>query len=169
MKDRKTLNSKALKAFVFAYLSFLMAVLLSCSSMLPMTGAVVGGGVGALGGPGTAALGSGAGMGMGMVLKESLDEGESANVAVQQVAQAVEGLGADEIRNLIASQVGEQQGFVDSLIQEVYAVIKLIILVTAFAFIAHFAYTLYRRKKGNAYKEELRELKDKIAFWENDK
>ena len=165
MKDKKSLNSKALKAFVFAYLSFLMAVLLSCSSMLPMTGAVVGGGVGALGGPGTAALGSGAGMGMGMVLKESLDEGE----AVQQVAQAVEGLGADEIRNLIASQVGEQQGFVDSLIQEVYAVIKLIILVTAFAFIAHFAYTLYRRKKGNAYKEELRELKDKIAFWENDR
>tara|TARA_R100000458_G_C8278525_1_gene254883 strand:+ start:3757 stop:4233 length:477 start_codon:yes stop_codon:yes gene_type:complete len=148
-------NKKTLLGLI-TILIFLIST--SCTSMIPMAGAMAGGGIGAIGGPATAALGAGVGLGTGELMKDGLEDDPTA----QAVTQAVSALGTKEVQELINMAVGEQQGFFDGILSEVMNLIKLICLVTVLGFLVHFAYTWHRRKKGEAFYAEIERLKNKL-------
>ena len=120
---------------------------------------MAGGAAGSLGGPATAALGAGVGLGAGELAKDSFGEDDPTAL----IAESVAGLDATEIRSLIAATVGEQQGFFDGVIAEIYGLAKLVGLVALFAFLAHVGWTFHRRKKGEGFYAELQELKGKFT------
>ena len=103
---------------------FLIAACLlvtSCSlrSTYPTLGAVVGGGVGSLGGPGGAALGAGTGALAGEALKNK--------DALMEAEQTITQLTHGDVKGLIETQMGEHQGAFDSFV----STIKRILIIAA--------------------------------------
>ena len=135
---------------------FLLSSIGGCASLWPLGGAMAGGAAGRLGGPGGAALGAGAGYGAGVVL-ESTTGSEAAAIAAK-----VEGMTPEDIRTLITATAGESKGFMEKLEGEIYALIKIVMIVTAAAFAAHFAYSWRRRQKGESYYADIERLKSKL-------
>lgn len=114
----------------------------SFSKLWPTAGAVAGGSVGAVvGGPGGAALGAGAGAVSGSLLASERDV---------KVAQArIEALTRGDVSELVAQELDEAKtnGFFDTLLQEVYGVIKLVALGLAAWLLVPIIYTKYLHKK----------------------
>jgi len=102
---------------------FIAACLLvsSCSlrSTYPTLGAVVGGGVGSLGGPGGAALGAGT----GAIAGEALKNKDLLMEAEETITQLTHG----DVEGLIQTQMGEHQGAFDSFV----STIKRILIIAA--------------------------------------
>ncbi len=100
------------------------------------------GSVGAVvGGPGGAALGAGAGAVSGSLLASERDV---------KVAQArIEALTRGDVSELVAQELDEAKtnGFFDTLLQEVYGVIKLVALGLAAWLLVPIIYTKYLHKK----------------------
>jgi hypothetical protein len=136
---------------------FLLSTLASCSSLWPLGGSMAGAAAGSLGGPGGAALGAGAGYGAGEILKATAGDDPA-----QVIASKVEGMTAGDIQALIKATAGENKGVMETLASEIYALLKMLGILTALAFIAHFAWTWKRKKKGEAFYAELEQLKNKL-------
>ena len=111
---------------------------------------------GSLAGPGGAALGAGAGYGAGKVIEDSGADPAAA------IADSVEGLDAADIRALIEMSVGEQVGFFDGIVDEVYGLLKMLIVISLLIGGGHFAWTWKRKKRGEAFYSELETLKKKL-------
>ena len=88
-------------------------------STYPTLGAVVGGGVGSLGGPGGAALGAGTGALAGEALKNK--------DALMEAEQTITQLTHGDVKGLIETQMGEHQGAFDSFV----STIKRILIIAA--------------------------------------
>ena len=109
-------------------------VLSSCSisKLYPTAGATIGGGVGALGGPGTAALGAFAGAATGEVLK-SEDE-------VKEAMKKVEALTSGDVKKLVELELNEHKGWFEKTIDGIYDILMITTLATVLYFIFHFWY-----------------------------
>ena len=104
------------------YLSIFACLLISsCSlrSTYPTLGAVVGGGVGSIAGPGGAALGAGTGALAGEALKNK--------DALMEAEQTITQLTHGDVKGLIETQMGEHQGAFDSFV----STIKRILIIAA--------------------------------------
>ena len=102
---------------------FIAACLLvsSCSlrSTYPTLGAIAGGGVGSIAGPGGAALGAGTGALAGEALKNK--------DALMEAEQTITQLTHGDVKGLIETQMGEHQGAFDSFV----STIKRILIIAA--------------------------------------
>ncbi len=93
----------------------------SCSlrSTYPTLGAIAGGGVGSIGGPGGAALGAGT----GAIAGEALKNKDALMEAEETITQLTHG----DVEGLIENQLGEHQGAFDSFV----STIKRILIIAA--------------------------------------
>tara|TARA_X000000950_G_scaffold283818_1_gene385518 strand:+ start:185 stop:604 length:420 start_codon:yes stop_codon:yes gene_type:complete len=126
-------------------LLLLIACTTGCSlkSLLPPSLAVVGGGVGAIGGsPALAATGAGAGAAVGTILVMDDKERESKQMMV-------DALTSGDVNKLVDSKLksARDDGFFDSILQEIYGVIKLCVIGCALWFIVPMIYSHWRAKK----------------------
>ena len=119
---------------------------------------MVGAGAGSLAGPGGAGLGAGAGYGAGVALTATTGNSDAA----QAIAETVEGVSAADIRSLIEVSMGEQRGFFDGIVDEIYGLLKMLMLISIVAFGGHFLWTWKRKKRGEAFYTELEALKGKL-------
>ncbi len=104
--------------YFFTAVSLLIS---SCSlrSTYPTLGAIAGGGVGSIGGPGGAALGAGT----GAIAGEALKNKDALMEAEETITQLTHG----DVEGLIESQMGEHQGAFDSFV----STIKRILIIAA--------------------------------------
>ena len=108
-----------------------------------MTGATIGGGVGSIGGPATAAVGAGAGYAIGELAK-----GEDTADDIKAVKDQVEALSQGDIQKLVDIQLANsEQGFMDKVMSEVWGILKLLMLGTALWIIVPIIYSRYLHKK----------------------
>ena len=103
------------------FLLFACLLVSSCSlrSIYPTLGAVVGGGVGSLGGPAGGALGAGT----GAIAGEAWKNKDALIEAEETITQLTHG----DVEGLIESQMGEHQGAFDSFV----STIKRILIIAA--------------------------------------
>ena len=102
------------------------------SKLYPVAGATIGGGVGAIGGPGTAALGAFAGSATGEVLK--------AEEEVKAAVKKAEALSSGDIEKLVELQLNEHKGWFEKTIDGIYDILMISALATVLYFIFHFWY-----------------------------
>ena len=110
--------------------------------LLPPTLAVVGGGAGALGGPVSAAVGAGAGSAAGHLVIMDDEKREDKKVMV-------EALTSGDVQQLVDHRLekAKDEGFFDSILTEVYGVIKLTAIGLMLWFVVPMIYTHWRAKK----------------------
>jgi hypothetical protein len=118
---------------------FIIACLLvsSCSlrSTYPTLGAIAGGGVGSLGGPGGAALGAGTGAIAGEALKNK--------DALMEAEETITQLTTGDVEGLIQNQMGEHQGAFDSFV----STIKRILIIAACLLGAYLSIPIFVARK----------------------
>ena len=119
----------------------LLAMTLLCagcrlSTIYPMSGAVVGGGVGSVGGPATAAAGAGLGYAVGEIARQ-----EDENLAT------IEALTEGDVSKIIEQQIKSEGGFFDQILTEVWGVLKLCAIGGILYTIVPMLYTRYIHKK----------------------
>ena len=109
----------------------------SCSfrSTYPTLGAIAGGGVGSLGGPGGAALGAGT----GAIAGEALKNKDALLEAEETITQLTHG----DVEGLIESQMGEHQGAFDSFVSTV----KRILIIAACILGAYLSIPIFIARK----------------------
>jgi hypothetical protein len=103
----------------------------------------VGGGVGAISGsPALAATGAGAGAAVGTILVMDDKERESKQMMV-------DALTSGDVNKLVDSKLksARDDGFFDSILQEIYGVIKLCVIGCALWFIVPMIYSHWRAKR----------------------
>lgn len=100
--------------------------------LYPVAGATIGGGVGAIGGPGTAALGAFAGAATGEVLKSEED--------VKEAMEKVEALSSGDVEKLVEIGLNEHKGWFETTIDGIYDILMITTLATVLYFIFHFWY-----------------------------
>lgn len=147
----------------FACLFVLFAA--SCSSVYPLVGATVVGTGTALVNPFATPLGITAGWAMGELAKT---EGavEEAEVQIDELTETVKALSTGDVEALVKQRMdkamNEQRGFFDGIIDEFYSLLKLVAIVATMAFLAHFAWTVHRRKRGESFYAEIEDIKNKL-------
>lgn len=118
---------------------FIVATLLvsSCSfrSTYPTLGAIAGGGVGSVAGPGGAALGAGT----GAIAGEALKNKDALMEAEETITQLTHG----DVEGLIESQMGEHQGMFDSFVSTV----KRILIIAACILGAYLSIPIFVARK----------------------
>ena len=129
----------------------------SCASMLPVTGAMLGGAGGAIAGPGTAGLGAGAGYALGEMGKQSL-EGDEVADQIADIAQTVDALSKGDVEALLAARMGEERGFLDKALDSLYALLKFAAIAIALLLLVPIAYSWYRKKKAIPFYEAQEKL-----------
>lgn len=117
----------------------------SCSmkSLLSPSLAVVGGAGGAVaGGPVGAGLGAGLGAGAGSLM-------EMDTTAREDKLMMVEALSSGDVSKIVDTKLAsaKNNGFFDSLLEEIYGVIKLCVIGCALWFLVPMIYSHYRAKK----------------------
>ena len=114
------------------------------STFYPMGGAVIGGGAGAVGGPAMGAVGAGAGYAMGELAK-----GEDASAEIQEVKEKVEALSQGDIKRLVELELEENnETFFDTVMTEVWGIIKLVAIGCGLWIIVPMIYSRYLHKKS---------------------
>lgn len=110
--------------------------------LLPPSLAVVGGGVGAIGGPGTAAVAAGAASAAGSLIIMDSEKREDKQVMV-------EALTSGDVQKLVDHRLesAKNNGFFDGILEEVYGVIKLTAIGLGLWFFVPMAYSHYRARK----------------------
>ena len=127
-----------------------------CASLYPLTGAMVGAGAGALGGPGIAALGSGAGFAMGEALKEGVYGDDDPAAIAEAVTQ---GLSAHDVGELITKR---EIGTMDKIMREVMGLLKLSGLLIGLYLLLPIIYTWHRKRKAAPFYDKLEKLADEV-------
>ena len=114
----------------------------SKASFYPALGATGGAAVGSLGGPGAAAGGAAVGWGVGEVAKYT----EQNAHLTKQVKALTEG----DIKQLVNNQLDESMdnGFFDSMLNEIYGLLKLSLIVVVLWNVIPIIYTRYVHKKA---------------------
>ena len=116
---------------------------MSTKPLLPSALAVIGGGVGALGGnPITAGLGAGLGAGMGTLLVQGSDK-------VESEVRVLKALTTGDVNKVIEAKLesAKDDGFFDGILTEIYGVIKLCVFGLALWILVPMIYTHYRERK----------------------
>lgn len=113
----------------------------SKASFYPALGATGGAAVGSLGGPGTAAGGAAVGWGVGEVSKYMEENAH--------LTQQVKALSEGDIKQLVNNQLDESMdnGFFDSMLTEIYGLLKLSLIVVVLWNVIPIIYTRYVHKK----------------------
>jgi hypothetical protein len=112
-------------------------------SLLPPSLAILGGGAGALtGNPVAAGLGAGAGSAAGSLIVMDSDAREDKKLMV-------EALTSGDVNKLVESKLknAKDEGFFDSILTEIYGVIKLCVIGCALWFIVPMIYSHWRAKR----------------------
>jgi hypothetical protein len=128
-------------------LIIILLTLSGCSmkTLYPLGGATVGGGVGALGGPLTAAAGAGLGYAAGEMAK--------GNEELEQAKDTIEALTTGDIDKLVEDRLNEAKdgGFFDSILDGVYDLLTLSLIGVILWNIIPLIYTRYvhKQQKGN--------------------
>ena len=124
-----------MKRLLTAFLSLAFA---SCSmtSRYPVGGAIAGGAVGSLAGPGGAGVGSGIGYGAGKLGQLASDNKDLVKAISEQDVQA-----------LVEAGMGKQKGWMDEALETVYDFIKLCLIGVLLWNILPILYTRYVLKK----------------------
>jgi len=118
----------------------------SCASLkplLPASLAVVGGGVGALGGsPATAALGAGLGAGAGTLIVQGSDK-------VESEVRVLKALTTGDVQEVVNAKLqdAKEDGFFDHIFTEIYGVLKLCVIGLALWILVPMIYTHWHTKK----------------------
>lgn len=121
--------------------AFFLISATSCASLYPIGGAVIGGGIGSLGGPAGAAVGAGAGAAGGQILAKDKD--------LEEAKEKIEALTTGDVDKLVELRLQEAKegGFFDSLLEGVYDFIKLTVLVLVLWNVLPLVYTFLSNKK----------------------
>ena len=128
-------------------LIFITVLLLtsSCSmkQLYPLAGSTVGGGIGALGGPGTAAAGAGLGYAAGEMAK--------GNEELEEAKETIQALTTGDVETLVQKRMEEakEEGFFDTILDGVYDVMILSLILIAGWNLIPMIYTRYVHKKHN--------------------
>lgn len=120
----------------------LLATLTACTSakrLYPAAGATVGGGVGAIGGVGTAALGAAAGYAVGEVVAADLELAEAAK-EVEKAKETIDALTRGDVEGLLAQRLQEAEtSWGEKALKEIWGLLKLagfVALALSFLFVA---------------------------------
>tara|TARA_B100000902_G_scaffold30724_1_gene36786 strand:+ start:5539 stop:5985 length:447 start_codon:yes stop_codon:yes gene_type:complete len=119
---------------------------ISCTSLkplLPPSLAVVGGGVGALGGsPVTAGLGAGLGAGAGYLIVQGSDK-------VDSEVRVLKALTTGDVNAVVTEKLksARDEGFFDHIFTEIYGVLKLCVIGLALWILVPMVYTHWQTKK----------------------
>lgn len=117
----------------------------SCSmkQFYPLAGSTVGGGIGALGGPGTAAAGAGLGYAAGEMAK--------GNEELEEAKETIQALTTGDVETLVQKRMeaAKQEGFFDTILDGVYDVMILSLILIAGWNLIPMIYTRYVHKKHN--------------------
>ncbi len=126
---------------------FIILGLSGCSTslkpLLPPTLAVVGGGVGALGGsPVTAGLGAGLGAGAGYLIVQGSDK-------VESEVRVLKALTSGDVESMVSAKLenAQEDGFFDGVLTEIYGVIKICVIGLGLWILVPMIYTHYRERK----------------------
>jgi hypothetical protein len=130
----------------------LALLLCSCASMLPVTGAMIGGAGGAIAGPLTAGLGAGAGYALGDMAQHSLDDSDT-DSDIDAIRTHVEAITAGDVEALLSQRIGEERGIFDTALDSLYALLKFAGIVIALLLLVPLAYSWYRKKKAVPFYE----------------
>ena len=137
---------------------FLTLGLTGCSSfrsLYPIGGAIVGGGIGSLGGPGGAALGAGAGAAVGEIL-EGDGELSDAKEEVEEAKEVIEALSKGDVDKLVQLKLEEQKGTFDKVIDGIYRILWLLGIAAALWFILPIIWAKWHvRKTVKKHVEEI--------------
>lgn len=109
--------------------------------MAPTAFGAIGGGLGAIGGPGTAFAGAGLGAAAGQIVK-----GEE---KVKQQAEELKALSEGDVKKLLELKLKEERGWYESVMQDIYDILKLSAIGLAVVYLAQFLYHRHFTKKQN--------------------
>jgi hypothetical protein len=116
--------------------------------MYPIGGAVIGGGIGSIGGPGGAALGAGAGAAVGEILE---GDGELKDVKeeVVEAREVIQALSSGDVDKLVQKKLEEQKdaGFFDSILDGIYNILFIAAIIITLWIAIPMWYTHYVVKK----------------------
>lgn len=112
--------------------------------MAPTIGGALGGGVGAIGGPGPALAGAGLGAATGQIIK-----GEA---KVAQQAEQLKALSENDVSKLVELKLKEERGWFQSLIDGIYDILMISAVGMVLIYIAQFLYQRHFTKKINLNK-----------------
>ena len=124
-------------------LAFLLMSMTSCASLYPIGGAIVGGGVGSLGGPAGAAVGAGAGAAGGQLLAKEKD--------IKDLKEEVDAYSKGDVEKRVQLRLEEARdgGFFSGMLEGVYDFIKLIVVILIIWNVLPIVYTFLSNKKIN--------------------
>lgn len=166
--------------------------LMACASAYPLAGAVVVGSTTALISPPATGLGISAGWALGEMAKnddvveevkaEAKIEVAEAKEEIIELKETVRALTTGDVEVLvkqgmavamsnaetlakkrIATAIVEQRGFFDKLINELYALLKLLAILVVSVVVVHFGWTFYRSRRGEAYYKQIEQIKETIS------
>lgn len=131
----------------------LILILSGCSMKMlyPLGGAFVGGGVGALGGPLTAAAGAGLGYATGELAKgnQDLEEAKDTLEEAKDTIEVIKSLTTGDVDALVEKRMGEAKdgGFFDSILDGVYDLLTLGLIGVILWNLIPLIYTRYVHKQ----------------------
>jgi len=122
---------------VLVAIYIIAAMTSSCSmkTFAPTALGAVGGGVGALGGPGTAFAGAGLGAAAGQIIKES--------DTVQSQAEKLKALSEGDVSKLVELKLKEERGWFEKMINGVYD----ILMIAALAMVLYVVFNFWHGRK----------------------
>ena len=124
-------------------LTLLLSSSCSIKQFYPLGGSVLGGGVGALGGPGTAAAGAGVGYTVGELAK--------GNEELQEAQKTIRALTTGDVETLVEQRMedAKNNGFFSDILDGFYDILILSCLGIALFNIVPIIYTRYVHKRQN--------------------
>lgn len=93
----------------------------SLKTVAPTGLALVGGGVGSLGGPWGSALGAGGGAALGQIIKGE----EEVAKAKEEAQEVIKALSEGDVEKMIELRAGEQEGIFDKVVDGIYRLLYL--------------------------------------------
>ena len=125
-------------------ISLVFTSCVSWKTVAPTVGGAIGGGVGALGGPGPALAGAGLGAAAGQIIK-----GEE---RVAQQAEELKALSEGDVSKLVELKLKEERGWFQSLIDGIYDILMISAVGMVLVYVAQFLYQRHFTKKINLNK-----------------
>ena len=115
---------------------------MSTKPLLPTGLAIIGGGVGAIGGPVSAGVGAGLGSAAGHLVLNGSEKAESE-------VRVLKALTTGDVEGLVSAKLeaAKDEGFFDGILSEIYGVIKLCVIGCALWVLVPMGYTHWREKK----------------------
>lgn len=148
----------------------LILILAGCTSLqrvYPLTGATVGGGVGAIGGPATGAVGAAAGYAFGEILATDQTI-EKKDDEIEKAKETIEALTKGDVSAILEQRLSEAQtSWADSILKEVWGMGKLALFFVVLWIIVPIVWSKFdikrtRQKIEESVKKVASEVEQKI-------